>query len=152
MKQILILLAIVFVVGLSACTEDKSMDWKIINDQWFAKHKNDAKFSTASGLQYDTIFTAWKHDPQPNAYSRVKAVCTGKLVDETVFQKKDTLLLDLPNIVSGLQEGLKKMHLGAKYKFYIPSSLGYGTDTSRPNIPANSILIFEIELLEIQNQ
>jgi FKBP-type peptidyl-prolyl cis-trans isomerase len=151
MKQNLILFAIVLVVGLSACTEDKYMDWKIINDHWYAVHKNDAQFTTPSGLQYDTIFTGWKYDPKPNVNSDVKVNYTGKLVDGTVFDSGTAVWLPLSTVVAGWKEGVTKMHLGAKYKFYIPSALGYGTSTSDPKIPANSILIFDIELLEISN-
>jgi FKBP-type peptidyl-prolyl cis-trans isomerase FklB len=152
MKQNLILLAIVFVVGLSACTEDKYMDWKIINDQWFAKHKNDAKFSTASGLQYDTIFTAWKFDPRPNENSYVKIHYKEKLVDETVFMTDSNTWVNLSTAPAGFREGLLKMHIGAKYKFYIPAALGYNAAVVKPIIPINSISIFEVQLLEIINQ
>ena len=117
MRQNLILFAIVLVVGLSACTEDKSMDWKIINDHWFAAHKNDAKFTTPSGLQFDTIYSAWKDDPKPNVNSYVKVNYTGKLVDGKVFDTGTAVWLQLSSAVAGWKEGIVKMHLGAHYIF-----------------------------------
>ncbi len=152
MKQNLILLAIIFVIGLSACTEDKSMDWKIINDHWAAVHAADSGFvKTASGLQYKVNFPAWQYDPKPNVNSYVKVNYKGKLVDGTVFETNSGAWISLATAVSGWKEGITKMHLGSKYVFYIPSALGYGTSTTNSAIPANSILIFEVELLEISN-
>ena len=50
--------------------------------------------------------------------------------------------------VAGWIEGVKLMAVGSKYQFVIPPALGYG-DRGNPRIPANSILVFDIELLEI---
>jgi FKBP-type peptidyl-prolyl cis-trans isomerase FklB len=41
------------------------------------------------------------------------------------------------------------MSVGEKYKFYIPSELAYGAQSPTPAIPANSTLVFEVELLDI---
>jgi FKBP-type peptidyl-prolyl cis-trans isomerase FklB len=42
------------------------------------------------------------------------------------------------------------MHVGEKYKLYIPSELAYGEQSPTPAIPANSVLVFELELLQIK--
>jgi FKBP-type peptidyl-prolyl cis-trans isomerase len=152
MKQNLILLAIVFVVGLSACTEDQSMDWKIINDHWAALHQNDSGFvQTASGLQYCVVHNGFSNDRSPSSVSKIVVKYSGKLVDGTVFGSGTRDTMYFSSVVAGWQEGLKKMHEGSVYKFHIPSSLGYGTSTSNPAIPANSILIFDVTLLEVIN-
>ncbi|MND98583.1 FK506-binding protein [compost metagenome] len=44
------------------------------------------------------------------------------------------------------------MHVGEKYKLYIPSDLAYGAQSPSPMIPANSVLVFELELLGIKDQ
>lgn len=44
------------------------------------------------------------------------------------------------------------MHVGEKYKLYIPSELAYGAQSPSPMIPANSVLVFELELLGIQEK
>ena len=43
------------------------------------------------------------------------------------------------------------MHVGEKYKLYIPSALAYGEQSPTPAIPANSVLVFELELLAIKD-
>lgn len=55
-------------------------------------------------------------------------------------------------VIPGWVEGLQLMYVGEKVKFYIPSELAYGTKSPAPAIPANSALIFEVELLAIAGQ
>jgi hypothetical protein len=43
------------------------------------------------------------------------------------------------------------MHVGEKYKLYIPSELAYGAQSPSPAIPANSVLVFDLELLGIKD-
>lgn len=60
--------------------------------------------------------------------------------------------IDLPvgGVIPGWVEGLQLMHVGEKYKLYIPSDLAYGEQSPSPLIPANSVLVFELELLDIK--
>ena len=55
----------------------------------------------------------------------------------------------LNRVIRGWTEGVQLMPVGSTYKFYIPSELAYGDRESGP-IPANSVLIFKIELLGIE--
>ena len=52
-------------------------------------------------------------------------------------------------VIAGWTEALKMMKVGSKWELTIPSELAYGP--GRPGIPPNSVLLFEVELLEIVN-
>lgn len=76
----------------------------------------------------------------------------GELMDGTVFdssyERGEPIDFSLGQVIKGWTEGLQLMKEGAKYKFFIHPSLGYGA-RPRPKIPANSLLIFEVMSLEI---
>ncbi|MNJ65971.1 FKBP-type 22 kDa peptidyl-prolyl cis-trans isomerase [compost metagenome] len=62
--------------------------------------------------------------------------------------------IDLPvgGVIPGWVEGLQLMHVGEKFKLYIPSELAYGEQSPSPMIPPSSVLVFDLELLAIKGQ
>lgn len=130
--------------------EDNWADWKVLNEQWYETHKNDAGFKrTTSGLCYKVIQLGNPSDRKPNLYSNIVATYTGKLYNDSVFDSGTKSLLGaLYNLVPGWQEALLKMHTGDIYELYIPSELGYGDDGSGTSIPPYSTLKFRIELVD----
>ncbi|OMG64354.1 peptidylprolyl isomerase [Stutzerimonas balearica] len=114
--------------------------------------KREGVKTTASGLQYEVIKSA--EGPQPTADDIVTVHYEGTLTDGTVFDSsiKRGTPIDLPvgGVIPGWVEGLQLMHVGEKYKLYIPSDLAYGEQSPSPLIPANSVLVFELELLDIK--
>lgn len=152
MKRITFLpfLLLVITLTLASCEEDKYADWKILNQQWIEKHKDDVGFNqTESGLCYKVIHQGEMGKPDVNSIITVKY--KGTLIDGTVFDKNDNFTQSLASLVRGWVEGVRKMNVGGKYIFYIPSDLGYG-DEAYGDIPPHSTLIFEIELLDSRTQ
>jgi FKBP-type peptidyl-prolyl cis-trans isomerase FkpA len=113
--------------------------------------KKDGVITTESGLQYEVVTLG--DGPMPVETSTVSVFYEGTLTDGTVFDgnfdTKDTISFPLNGVIPGWTEGLQLMPAGSTYMLYIPSNLGYGPRDSGP-IPANSTLIFKVELLEVK--
>lgn len=116
---------------------------------------NSAIKTTASGLQYE-ILKAGDAAAKPKATDVVTVIYKGSLLDGTVFdstEKQGGKPLDIPlnNVIKGWTEGVQLMSKGAKYKFYIPSDIGYGENGGGNVIPPGATLIFEIELVDFKS-
>ena len=105
---------------------------------------------TKSGLQYEVISEG--KGPKPKASDMVKVHYTGTLINGTKFDssvdRKEPAEFPLDHVIPGWTEGVQLMNVGSKYKFYLPSELAYG-EQGAGSIPANFVLIFEVELLSI---
>lgn len=108
--------------------------------------------TTASGLQYEVIASG--DGASPTATDRVRAHYHGTLIDGTVFdssvdrgQPFETVV---NGVIAGWQEALQLMRVGDKWKLFVPSELAYG-DRRTGTIGPNETLIFEVELLAIEN-
>ncbi len=108
--------------------------------------------TTASGLQYE-ILRRGEGTDSPKATDRVKVHYHGTNIDGSVFdssvQRGEPITFGLNQVIAGWTEGLQLMHVGDKFKFYIPAELAYGERSPSPKIKPNSVLIFEVELFEI---
>ncbi|SDH94970.1 FKBP-type peptidyl-prolyl cis-trans isomerase [Pseudomonas panipatensis] len=116
--------------------------------------KRQGVITTKSGLQYEVVKKA--DGPQPKATDVVTVHYEGKLTDGTVFdssiQRGSPIDLPVNGVIPGWVEALQLMHVGEKIKLYIPSELAYGAQSPSPTIPANSVLVFDLELLGIKDQ
>jgi len=105
---------------------------------------------TPSGLQYEVITETF--GPKPTASDMVRVHYEGRLIDGTVFDSSydrgSPAEFPLGGVIQGWIEGLQLMSVGSKYRFFIPSELGYGS-RGAGSIPPYSTLIFEVELLDI---
>ncbi|MEH3158443.1 MAG: FKBP-type peptidyl-prolyl cis-trans isomerase [Sphingomonas taxi] len=102
--------------------------------------------TTASGLQYKVLKPGSGAKPTDTDVALV--MYEGKLLDGTTFDKSERPTpFPVQGVVPGFSEGLKLMPKGSKYRFWIKPSLGYGDKASGP-IPANSVLVFDVELLD----
>lgn len=107
---------------------------------------------TSSGLQYKVLKLG--SGKKPLATNKVKVNYRGTLLDGTVFDdsysRGGPAEFELDKVIRGFQEGLLNMSEGSKFILYIPPSLGYG-ERQVGKIPPNSLLIFEVELLEVKD-
>ena len=107
---------------------------------------------TDSGLQYKILregtLMKW-----PNAHSRVRVHYEGKFIDGTVFdssyKRGEPVEFGLDQVIPGWSEGVCLMKPGAKYELTLPAHLAYGEVGVPDRIPGNSVLIFNVELLDI---
>ncbi|WP_413400955.1 FKBP-type peptidyl-prolyl cis-trans isomerase [Pseudoalteromonas sp. KJ71-7] len=126
---------------------------KVEGEKYLADNaKKEGVMVTESGLQYEVMSEG--EGAKPVATDVVKVHYKGTLLDGTEFDssysRNEPTTFPLNRVIPGWTEGLQLMTVGSKYKFTIPSDLAYG-DRDLGKIPANSTLIFEVELLEIQN-
>ena len=107
--------------------------------------------TTASGLQYEVLKQG--AGPKAKATDTVVVRYHGTLIDGTVFdssvERGDTAEFAVTGVIQGWTEALQLMSAGDKFKLFIPSTLGYGPRAAG-KIPANSTLIFEVELVSIK--
>jgi FKBP-type peptidyl-prolyl cis-trans isomerase FkpA len=113
--------------------------------------KQDGVMSTESGLLYQVETQG--EGAMPVDTDVVKVHYVGTLSDGTQFdssiERGEPATFPLNRVIPGWTEGVQLMKVGSKYKFVIPPELAYG-DQDSPAIPANSTLIFEVELLDIE--
>ena len=138
-----------------SCTKTKDVidygpiDKKIIQDYLVAKGVTNAD-STASGLYY--IIQKSGGTTHPTLNSVVTVNYKGYLVDGTVFDSStagNPIEFPLYRLIYGWQEGLPLIGAGGKMTLFVPSALGYGA-TPTGKIPANSVLIFDLELVSFK--
>jgi FKBP-type peptidyl-prolyl cis-trans isomerase len=135
--------------------QQKETDDKLIQD-YLAKNNITAS-KTASGLYY--VIDKEGTGNNPTAGQTVVVNYTGKTLDGKVFdsnldpqfQHVEPLAFKLGGheVIEGWDEGLALLKKGSKARLFIPSPLAYGPQ-ERPGMPANSILMFEVELTDIK--
>lgn len=105
---------------------------------------------TQSGLQYKVEKEG--DGKTPSKTDTVKAHYKGTLIDGTQFDSSydrgQPAEFPVQGVIPGWSEALQMMKVGSKYKLFIPPELAYGA-SGRPGIPANSVLVFEVELVDI---
>lgn len=111
--------------------------------------RQDGVITTATGLQYKVLEEG--KGPKPTDEDVVLVGYKGTLRDGSVFDENPQASFPVAGVVPGFSEGLKQMARGGKYRLWIPPQLGYGENSPAEVIPANSLLIFDVELLDFKS-
>ena len=151
MNKVLQFSLLLILVG---CNQDSPNVKQIGNMQYFIENAaQDGINQVESGLQYSIISSGDETSQSPDLNDVITAHFHGTLTDGTVFwssvDMNEPLKVQLSGLIVGCQKIIGLMKVGDKWRVYIDPSMAYG-DEGRPGIPSNSILIFDIELLDIE--
>jgi len=134
--------------------EEKAAAKKNLDEQaqFLAKNILDSTVKTTpKGVQYKVIMSG--QGLTPKASDKVQVHYVGALLDGTEFdnsfKRGEPLEFPVSAVIEGWQDLLMVMHEGMKVKAWIPSALAYGEEGVPPSIPANSLLVFEVQLLKV---
>ncbi len=107
---------------------------------------------TKSGLQYKVVKKG--HGAKPALNDTVKVNYKGTLLDgkefDSSYKRNEPVTFQVGQIIPGWKEALQLMEAGSSVELYIPSDLAYGDQGVSPIIEPGSMLIFQLELLEVQ--
>lgn len=120
---------------------------------WPASSGGGNYTATASGLEYEDVVVGTGASPSPG--KTVKVHYTGTLTNGTKFDSSVDrgqpyeFSIGQGQVIKGWDEGLMTMKVGGKRKLRIPPKLGYGSQ-DKGTIPPNSVLLFDVELLDVK--
>ncbi len=119
-----------------------------------ANKMKDGVVTLPSGLQYKILTQGT--GPKPTASDSVVCNYRGTLLNGTEFdssyKRGEPATFPVSGVIKGWTEALQLMPVGSKWQLFIPSDLAYGERSPAPEIGPDSTLIFEVELLSIQNK
>ncbi|WP_422345506.1 FKBP-type peptidyl-prolyl cis-trans isomerase [Parasphingorhabdus sp.] len=142
-------LALVLVVAtaLAYVGTQNAVETGASNEQFLASNGDeDGVVTTESGLQYKVLKPG--EGPSPTATDTALVKYRGTTRDGNVFDENEQTPMPVGGVVPGFSEALQLMQRGGEYRIWIPSELGYGEQSPGPELPANSILIFDVTLLD----
>ncbi len=134
-------------------TQQKEIDDELIKK--YLKENNLKATRTETGLYY--IINKSGTGQNPTDGQSVSVLYTGKLIDGKIFDSSQmsggepiTVKLGARSVIAGWEQGLKYFNRGAKGLLLLPSNLAYGDREFPDRIPANSVLVFEVEITSIK--
>ncbi len=121
-----------------------------------ANAKRKGVITLPSGLQYEIMKAGPDTAVKPTLASTVKCHYHGTTINGFVFESSvergEPISFQVGNVIVGWQEALQLMSVGSKWKLFIPSELAYGDRQQGDKIAAGSTLVFEVELLGVENK
>ena len=129
-------------------------NWEVGQTAYLMWNGQRRGWTTApSGLQYRRVGKAQPSGVQPTATDTVKVHYRGTFIDGREFDSSrargEPATFPLNRLIQGWQEGVPMMRVGERWLFAIPADLAYGP--GRGPIPANSTLLFDIELIAVED-
>ena len=146
-----IAVAALFGIGLAWTGTAKTVAESGTADQFLLWHKGrPGVVTTASGLQYQVLKKGEGATPTDADVALVNY--KGALRDGKVFDQAQRAPFPVTGVVPGFSEALKLMPRGSTYRIWIPPVLGYGAQAQGDAIPANSLLVFDVDMIDFKNQ
>lgn len=147
---IFIMVMFAIVAGFAGCEgeQQQNVDWPSVDDEKIREYLEDNNISAEkhpSGVYYR--ITKEGNGQHPNGTSIVRVNYKGYLLDGTLFDQGTDVEFALSRMIQGWQIGIPLLSKGGAGQLFIPSLLAYGSRPPSPEIPRNSILIFEVELI-----
>ena len=132
--------------------EEQAKGAKAEGESFLAENSTkEGVVTLASGLQYQVLCEG--NGKRPSATDQVECHYEGTLINGQVFdssyRRGETATFGLNQVIAGWTEGLQLMQEGAKYRFFIPYTLGYGERGAGQSIPPFATLIFDVELVKV---
>ena len=145
---------IVSFIVLVGCVQDSPNVKQIANMKFFIENQAQEGINVIEkGLHYAVLNSGDINSKSPELSDTITAHFHGTLTDGTVFwssvESNEPLTEQVSGLIEGCQKGTSLMKINDKWGVYIDPRVAYG-DEGRPGIPSNSILVFDIELLDIQ--
>lgn len=118
---------------------------------YLEKNRNkEGVIETSSGLQYKIIETGEGDYPNEDAIITVHQRCqlvNGTIIEDT-YKENEPSQVNMKELIEGYSEGVQLMQKGARFKFFIPAELAWGKKGTGTKIPPNSVLLFDVKLLD----
>ena len=146
---------VISLIVLTGCVQDSPNVKQIANMKFFIENQAQEGINVIEkGLHYAVLNSGDINSKSPELSDIITAHFHGTLTDGTVFwssvESNEPLTIQLSGLIEGCQKVISLMKINDKWRVYIDPSMAYG-DEGRPGIPSNSILVFDIELLDIQS-
>ncbi len=131
----------------------KAVENKKAADEFLAANKTKpGVVTTGSGLQYVVLTEGT--GPYPKPTDRVKVHYTGTFLDGKKFDSSvdrgQPAVFGVQQVIKGWTEALQMMKVGSKWKLFLSPELAYGEQGRGAEMPPNSLLLFEVELISIE--
>ncbi|WGM47062.1 hypothetical protein KOAAANKH_01936 [Brevundimonas sp. NIBR10] len=165
MKRIALAAALALSAALSACASgppetllmaapSDASSWVPAQRGYLAWSSTRRGWTVApSGLQYKRVGRAQPNAPMPTSADVVRVHYRGTLINgqefDSSYARNEPAEFPLSRVIRGWTEGVALMRVGETYDFVIPADLAYGPRAMGSDIPANSTLLFRVQLLAI---